>query len=189
MLDREITDAEVLTHWGAPLRERFAPLASGDPGVIDSLVEAYVAHYEARHDQMASLFPGVYVMLAALKRRGCRMGVVTSKRRRSTLQALDAFHLRPFIGVAVSADDVKSRKPAPEPIREALRQLAGHPRAAWMVGDGVFDMQAARAAGVRSVAALWGTREVEALLAAAPDRIAASPPDVVAVVTGGEGRP
>lgn len=182
MLGREITDAEVLARWGAPLRERFAPLASGGPELMENLISAYVAHYETHHNRMASLFPGVYEMLASLRRLGCAMGIVTSKRRRSTLQALDAFHLTAFIRVAVTADDVAAPKPAPDPIREALRQLGGHPRAAFMVGDGAVDILAARAAGVRSVAALWGAREVDALLAAGPNYIADIPRDVVALV-------
>ncbi len=182
MLRREVTDAEVLANWGAPLRARFAALPPGGPAMIETLVSAYVAHYETHHDRMASLFPGVSDMLAVLKRQGCRMAVVTSKRRRSTFQALDAFHLTPFIRVAVSADDVKATKPAPDPIREALRWLGGHPTRALMVGDGAFDIQAARAAGVRSVAALWGTRERGALLLAGPDYTAPTPRDVVALV-------
>ncbi|MGH2397213.1 MAG: HAD family hydrolase [bacterium] len=182
LLGREITDAEVLARWGAPLRERFAPLASSAPELMEHLIDAYVAHYETHHDRMALLFPGVYEMLASLRRLGCAMGVVTSKRRRSTMQALDAFHLHAFIRVAVTADDVAAAKPAPDPIREALRRLGGHPGAALMVGDGAVDILAARAAGVRSMAALWGAREVDALLAAGPDYVVDTPHDVVALV-------
>lgn len=182
MLGREVTDAEVLARWGAPLRERFAPLTSSTPELMEQLIDAYVAHYEAHHDRMASLFPGVYEMLAGLRRLGCAMGVVTSKRRRSTLQALDAFHLHPFIRVAVTADDVAAAKPAPDPIREALRRLGGHPGRALMVGDGAVDVLAARAADARSVAALWGARNIDAVLAAGPDYVAYTPRDAVVLV-------
>jgi phosphoglycolate phosphatase-like HAD superfamily hydrolase len=54
-----------------------------------------------------------------------------------------------------------------------------------MVGDAVFDVEAARRAGVRSVAALWGTREREALLGARPDYVAPRPDDVVSLVVSG----
>jgi phosphoglycolate phosphatase-like HAD superfamily hydrolase len=47
----------------------------------------------------------------------------------------------------------------------------------------VFDIEAARGAGVRSVAAVWGAREREALRAAHPDYVAAWPVDVVSLVT------
>ena len=182
VLGREVTDTEILARWGAPLRERFAPLTSSTPDLMEQLIDAYVAHYEAHHDRMASLFRGVYEMLASLRRLGCAMGVVTSKRRRSTMQALDAFHLTAFIRVAVTADEVAAAKPAPDPIREALRRLGRHPGTALMVGDGAVDIRAARAADVRSVAALWGAREIDPVLAAGPDCVAYTPHDVVALV-------
>lgn len=149
---------------------------------MENLIDAYVSHYETHHDRMASLFRGVHEMLAGLRRLGCAMGVVTSKRRRSTLQALDTFHLNPFIRVAVTADDVAAAKPAPDPIREALRRLGGHPGRALMVGDGAVDIVAARAAGLLCAAALWGTRDIGAVLAAGPDYVAYTPRDVVALV-------
>lgn len=186
MLGREVTEEEVVAHWGEHLRARLAHVAPGAaPERIEALVEAYVAHYEAHHDRMASVFPGVREMLAALARLECRMGIVTSKHRRYTLLSLEAFDLTRFITVAVCADDVAVRKPAPDPILEALHQLKGRPEEALMVGDGVFDIQAARAASVRSVAALWGSREVEALIAARADYAAASPQDVVALAESG----
>ncbi len=149
---------------------------------MENLIEAYIAHYETHHDRMAALFPGVYEMLVSLARLGCAMGVVTSKRRRSTLQALDAFHLNPFIRVVLTADDLAVAKPAPDPIREALHRLGGHPSRALMVGDGAVDILAARAADVRSVAALWGAREVDAVLAAGPDYVVYTPGHIVTLV-------
>lgn len=155
------------------------------PDRLAALAETYFDYYMAHHDELATLFPGIREMLDALKRRGCRMGIVTSKWRLPTLRTLQAFDLARFIAVAVCADDIEVRKPAPDPILEALRQLEGRPDDALMVGDGVFDIQAARAASVRSVAALWGSREVEALIAARADYAAASPQDVVALVESG----
>ena len=51
-----------------------------------------------------------------------------------------------------------------------------------MIGDGPFDILAARAAGVRSVAALWGARDPEALMACKPDYMARVPGDVTTIV-------
>lgn len=181
MLGRELSDEEVVAHWGHRLRERFARIA-GLTDRVEELVNVYVAHYEAHHDAMASLFPGIPEMLADLSRLGCRMGVVTSKHRRYALLSIERFDLVHFIRVIVGADDVTRRKPEPEPVLEALRRLGGRTEESLMVGDGVFDIQAARAAGVRSVAALWGTREVKALLAAGPHFVARTPQDIVALV-------
>lgn len=181
VLGRDLSDAEARLRWGQPLPVRFAALA---PDRVAPLVETYTAFYAAHQGQLASAFPGVREMLDALVRRGCRLGVVTSKRRRPTAGALDAFGLAPFITATVTAEDA-APKPAPDPIREALRRLDARESDALLVGDGVFDLQAARAAGVRSAAALWGAEDREALLACGPDYVVRSPGEVVALVASG----
>jgi len=179
VLDRSLTEEEMVARWGEPLTVRVAHLA---PGRSEEFVAAYTAHYDAHHDRLCRPFPGIPEMLAALAARGCRQGVVTSKRRRSTTQALERWGLGSWIQEAVCAEDVRVPKPAPDPIVEVLKRLHVAPQDAWMVGDAAFDIEAARGAGVRSVAALWGAREREALLAARPDYLVARPADVVSLV-------
>jgi len=186
VLGRELADEELVARWGEPLQTRIAHTApDATPDQLDAVVTAYTAYYLAHHDRLAHLFPGVLEMLDALARRGRRMAVVTSKRRATTRRGLDVFGLHRFITTAVSADDVEHPKPAAEPVLAALRELGADPDEAVMVGDGIFDILAARAAAVRSVAALWGTREPEALRAAGPDYEAGAPGDVVAIVDSG----
>ncbi|MGQ0568499.1 MAG: HAD family hydrolase [Armatimonadota bacterium] len=182
VLNRELTEGDVLERWGSPLRARFERI---DRTRTDELINAYVAYYDAHHKRVAALFPGVLEMLDTLKRRGCRLGIVTSKRRRTTARAIQDFDLDRYVVAVVSEQDVRAPKPAAEPVLAALERLGGQPEKAFMVGDAAFDVQAARGAGVRSIAALWGTRDLDALLAAGPDYAAASPPDVVTVVESG----
>jgi pyrophosphatase PpaX len=181
VLGREPSAREVTARWGEPLPARFAAV---DPARIPELTAAYTEAYERDHDRLVTVFPGVLEMLAALAARGITLAVVTSKRRRSTALAIERLGLVPYIGAAVSADDVAAPKPAADPLIEALRRLGAAASSACMVGDGIFDIQAARAAGLASVAALWGTREREALLASGPDYVAARPQDIVSLVSG-----
>ncbi len=185
VLGREISDAEIVADWGAPLRVRFQRVRGAAPSRVKTLMDAYLAYYDAQHDRLATLFPGVLEMLEALKRRGCHMGLVTSKRRYTTRLAVQAFALGRFFDAVVSEQDVPAAKPAPDPVLKALRDLDAQPHEALMVGDAVFDIQAARAAGVASVAALWGSREIEAVRAAGPDYEVASPNDVAALIGSG----
>lgn len=179
VLGRTLAEGEVLARWGEPLAVRTAHLA---PGRSEELIAAYTAHYDAHHDALCRPFPGVPEMLAALAARGFRLAVATSKRRRSTAQALERCGLGSWIQAAVSAEDVRLPKPAPAAVVEALRRLGAAPSAAWVVGDAAFDIQAARGAGVRSVAALWGAREREAVLAAGPDYVVMRPDDVASLI-------
>lgn len=182
VLGRDLTDAEVTAEWGAPLRWRFERVPGVRPEQVRRLVDAYLAAYEAEHDRLATLFPGVPEMLEALRARGCRMAIVTSKRRRTTDLAVRAFALDRWVAAVVTEQDTPRPKPAPDPVCQALRALGAAPPEALMVGDGVFDIEAGRRAGTTTVAALWGTREAGRLRAAGPDYEAAHPADVVTLV-------
>ena len=179
VLNRDLSHDEVMARWGWPLRFRFEAV---DPARVDALVDAYQAYYHANHDRMIALFPGIREMLEALKTHRIRMGIVTSKRRPTTRLAIERLHLTPYFGAVVTEQDVPAPKPAPDAVFAALRELDAAAEEALMVGDAVFDMQAAQAAGVRGAAALWGTREQDALLATGPDFRLRAPADLVALV-------
>jgi pyrophosphatase PpaX len=179
---REATDDEVFVRWGEPLRIRLASVAA--PNELPEALAAYTAFYQEHHDELARLFPGVPEMVGRLADLGCALGVVTSKRRATTEHDLEVFGLAPFIRAAVTSDDVTVFKPAADPVREALRRLGGDARDALMVGDAVFDIRSAAAAGVAAAAALWGARDREAVLAAAPDYVVERPEEVPPLVAG-----
>ncbi len=175
------TEDALHAHWGEPLRTRFAYFA---PDRVDELVAAYTPYYDVLQTQLAAPFPGVPQMLQRLRRRGARLGVVTSKRRRAALRDLDVFHLAQYLDTVVVAEDVVSPKPAPDAVLEALRRLDAQRAQAWMVGDWILDIQAARAAAVTSVAAMWGAWDRSALLGSAPDYVAERPEDIVRLLAG-----
>lgn len=81
-------------------------------------------------------------------------GIVTNKPRAYTVPLIEALGLTP--GALLCADDLPVRKPAPEPLWEAARQLGVEPAACWYIGDHARDMQAARAAGMAAIAVGYG---------------------------------
>ncbi|MGH2349400.1 MAG: HAD family hydrolase [bacterium] len=179
---REATDDEVFSRWGEPLRIRLESIAA--PEQLPDVVAAYTAFYQEHHDRLARLFPGIAEMIGQLAHLGCRLGVVTSKRRTTTTHDLAVFGLAPFIRATVTADDVTVFKPAADPVREALHRLGGDAQDALMVGDAVFDILSGTAAGVATAAALWGARDPDAVLAAAPDYVVERPEDVPPLAAG-----
>jgi hypothetical protein len=77
-------------------------------------------------------------------------------------------------------EDTTEHKPRPEPLLKALELLGNVPREqAAYVGDSPFDIAAAKAAGVKSVAVSWGAFSEDALSAAEPDHLV---PDLDAAV-------
>ena len=113
--------------------------------------------------------------MAGLRDRGYALGVVTSKSRQFAERGLRLCGLWEFMNVFISMDDTSRHKPHPEPLLLALEKLQVAPQEAVYVGDSRHDMQAGRAAGIRTVAALWGPVPRAELELENPDVLAESP--------------
>lgn len=98
-----------------------------------------------------------------------RIGVVTSSPA-SYAKGLLA-HFGVTVDTLVGYHDTSRRKPHPDPIELALKNLKGSASDAVYVGDEAKDIEASHAAGVVAVAALWGAANPEAVLEAKPDVI------------------
>ena len=118
--------------------------------------------YEAYGALHAELFGGVYAgipdLLVAIREAGLATGIVTGKSRRSWEITSAVCALGPF-DVLVFDDDVRAPKPDPHGLERALLALGVDAADGVYVGDTVSDMQAARAAGLRGIAALWARPE------------------------------
>ena len=154
VLRREIPDHELMAAVGGPgLREQMEAL---DPERADELIEVYSAHNAGLHDGLEPC-PGVLDALDSLHVEGRQLGVVTAKRRATLELAFEVLpDLRRFFDVTVAAEDTERHKPNPEPLLLALAELGADADGAVYVGDSPFDMQAAKAAMMGSVAVTWG---------------------------------
>ena len=144
-------------------------------GFVESLVREYRACNASNHDRLARPFPAIKPVMTSLRERGYAMGVVTSKSRQFAERGLRLCGLWEFVDVFVSMDDTSRHKPHPEPLLLALERLQIDPQHAVYVGDSRHDMQAGRAAGLRTVAALWGPVPRAELELENPDVLAESP--------------
>jgi 2-phosphoglycolate phosphatase len=123
---------------------------------FEALRDEFLGEYEGALDVDSCLFAGVSQLLQELERRGLRWGVVTNKAERFTLPVLRGLSLAQRASVVIAGDTTPHAKPHPEPLLEACRRLALLPAQAVYVGDDLRDMQAARAAGMPSIAAGYG---------------------------------
>jgi pyrophosphatase PpaX len=145
------------------------------------LLEAYRSHHEEHHDALIGEFPGVEKSLSRLRSAGILVAVVTSKRRTSVEMALKNFPgLRDVVDRFVTLEDTTQHKPSPEPLLRGLELLGGIPKeSAAYIGDSPFDVQAAKAAGLTSVAVSWGAFSEDRLREAEPDYLV---PDIASAV-------
>jgi pyrophosphatase PpaX len=174
---------------GTPLSAQFRRFTD-DSAEIAAMVDTYRKHNLAHHDAMVRAYPGIADAVRELRRRGRRLGIVTSKLRDGTARGLACVGLDGLFDVVVAADDVTRHKPDPEPVRRAIELFQVSADDAAFVGDSPHDMAAGRAAGVRIGAALWGPFSRDHLAPHAPDVWLETPEDLVRYFGGngaGEG--
>ena len=162
------TDAEWVAGIGTPLRAQIASFARVSEDV-DLLVERYRAYWLEHHDRLTRAFAGAVETVAALAASGRPLAVVTAKVEAGAHRTLRHTGLLPFVPVVIGADSCARAKPHPDPVRLALSRLGAGTEGAVFVGDSPHDIAAGRAAGVRTIAALWGACGRAALAEAAPD--------------------
>jgi pyrophosphatase PpaX len=170
VLGRTPSREVLLANVGQPLPRQMELL---DPERAEELLTSYRLHNEELHEDLIEAFPNVEASLARLRDAGLRLAVVTSKRRFSLEMALDSFPvLRDAVDAFVTMEDTTEHKPHPAPLLKGLELLGDIPpdRAAY-VGDSPFDVAAAHAAGMLSVAVSWGVFTEEDLREAEPDRL------------------
>jgi len=155
---------------------------AGDEADVERVKERYKQHQWANHDAMVRAFPGVPEMLDALGARGARMAVVTSKLEPSARRSLDFLGLADHFECVVGLEATEKHKPDPAPVRYALERLGARPEEAAFVGDSPHDVIAGNAAGVATVATLWGPFSREELARAGPRGWAERPGDVMGVL-------
>ena len=132
------------------------PAGAAREPALDAAFAAYCDHHTAQCVVHARLFPGVREHLQTLRTRGHALAVVTNKPERFAVPIVRHLGLGDLFGAIVGGDTVPLKKPDPAPLRHALSQLSGTATGATMVGDGVQDLRAAKAAGLRTIACLFG---------------------------------
>lgn len=107
-------------------------------------------HYEQLLDEV-TVFPGASELLHALHEAGLRVVLASSSPAEQVKIMTDRLGVADIIAAATSADDADASKPAPDIFLAALAAGDIDPGRAIVVGDSVWDVQAARAAGLATI--------------------------------------
>lgn len=163
-------DADWIAGIGTPLITQMRHFTPSEDEA-QRMILTYRAFQREHHDEMLREFEGVGETLALLKSRHHPTALVTSKSNDLAHRALDWMHLTHYIDVIVGMDSTERHKPDPAPVLHALAALHATPGAALFLGDSPHDIAAGNAAGVTSVAALWGPFPRTVLTEAFPDHL------------------
>ena len=147
-------ETEIRRRIGEPLTQMFADMGV-TRGTVAEHVAAYKEHYRKISCQKTVLLPGAREAVERAS-RFARLGVVTTKTGKYSIELLEHLGLMRFFEVLIGSEDVTHHKPHPEPVLKALQAMGLSRRDCWMVGDTPMDVEAARAAGVEPFAVTCG---------------------------------
>jgi len=137
---------------------------------------------EIKAAREVTLFPGVEETLRELNNRHIKLGLVTNNGRAGTNLTLDRCGIRTLFEAIVTRDDCQEMKPNAAPIIQVLAEMKAEVEEAILVGDGVMDIIAAKAVGLRSVAVSTGPSHIQRLLETEPDYVLGSINDLLNLV-------
>ena len=182
VLGEDWPDDRLVANVGRPLQEQMQVFS---PQHSDELYRVYREWNHANTSALLLAYAGVEEALRELRDAGRRLGIVTSKSRDAVDLAWGVLpHLGELFDVVIAAEDTARHKPDAAPVLEALARLGGTPSRACYVGDAPFDIQAGRAAGVVTIAVTWGFFTLPDLEAEEPDRVVATPEELVSACLG-----
>lgn len=152
---------------------------------VDAQAVAMMAHYKSIFAEtrleagfQEPLFPGIDSVIAELSRQDdLILGAVTGKSRRGLQMVCETHGWTETFFVARTADDCPS-KPHPAMVLECCDVTGISPADAIVIGDSIYDMEMAKAAGAHALGVSWGYGAVDDLKRAGADRIANAAPDI-----------
>lgn len=135
-----------------------------------------------RAENPTPLFEGIAPLIEMLaKRDDVLIGAVTGKGRRGLLQVLESHGFIEHFIVSRTADDCPS-KPHPAMVMECCHETGMVPADTVVIGDAIYDMQMAKAAGAKAIGVSWGYASVDDLWKAGADAVVSHPREIPAFV-------
>ena len=104
----------------------------------------------------AQVFDGIHGMIKSLEENNIAWVIITNRNHRFTAPLLEKLQLYPSQGIFICPEQVKQPKPDPEGILQAINALAISPDRCFYAGDHLRDIQAAKNAGIKSIACEYG---------------------------------
>jgi len=147
-----VEDKEIYRRFGKPAKQMLVEVLPEKEHVhiAEMVKEKRVQFIETSRE--LKVLEGVEEILKHLKLRNIRLGLATSADKLSVMRVLTRFGLEAYFDVVLSAEDVQEAKPNPKIFIEAAERLNVLPRECLAIGDSIFDVMAAKEAGIRIVA-------------------------------------
>ena len=159
------------------LMERAIPGGLEHPE-FEETYQDFRQHYMVHNLDNTRPYPGVMDLLKNLHEHGKKLAVVSNKFYDATRELCRHFFCD-YVSVAIGEREDIHRKPAPDTVMEALRQLGVDKTDAVYIGDSDVDIATARNSGMPCISVLWGFRDKEFLLEHGATTFVSSPQELM----------
>lgn len=146
--------AAIAKHVGKAFPDFYFSITGSDKDT-EKLIEAHRA-FQYSNLNLAKPFPKSIDTLNNLKKKGYKLGAVTSRSKKTSHQTLIDAGIFDLFGTVISGEDTEKLKPHPEPLLKALENLNEVPEKTVMVGDSHFDIEAGKNTGTKTIRATYG---------------------------------
>ena len=144
------------------LMERAIPDGLNNP-LFEETFATFRQHYMQHNLDTTQPYPGIMQLLEQLKAEGKNIAVVSNKFYAATRELCRHF-FGDLVPMAIGEREDIRKKPAPDTVIEALRELGVDKEGAVYIGDSDVDIMTAKNSGMPCVSVLWGFRDKEFLL-------------------------
>ena len=159
------------------LIERAVPEGIGNTQ-YESVLATFRKHYMDHSLDTTKPYPGIEDMRRELRSKGCRVAVVSNKFYDAT-RSLCRHFFPDTVEVAIGERQDIRRKPAPDTVIEAMRQLGIDRKGTVYVGDSEVDIATARNSSIPCISVLWGFRDKEFLASHGATTFVSSPEGIL----------
>ena len=154
-------------------------------GCDEKTTLATLAHFKTTYAAICKdhtrPYDGILPALATLRERGVRVAVVSNKFDAAT-KSLCAEYFGDLVEVAIGERADVRKKPAPDTVMEALRELGVTSQGAVYIGDSDVDIRTAENCGMDCISVTWGLRDEDFLLENGAKALVRTPSELLGVI-------
>lgn len=148
---------------------------------FEDVFKCFKDYYVLHCQDNTGLYPGISATLQELKAQGCRMAVVSNKLQ-AGVDELYNVYFKDTIEVAIGERPEVNRKPQPDMVLLALKQMGVSKEDAVYIGDSEVDVATARNSGLPCISVLWGFRDKDILIANGATTFVNEPKEIITLL-------
>ena len=176
----EHTIEEYRRYFGSGIRYALeCAVVDGTPSeTIDEMLPIFKEHYDVHCLDNTCPYDGILDAMKKLKEKGYKMAIVSNKID-SAVKELNEKFFKEYVDVAIGETSGTKRKPAPDMVEQALKELGSSKEESIYIGDSEVDLQTARNSNLPCISVLWGFRDRDYLIEQGATTFAETPEELI----------